>query len=84
MAAGVAAVLVGCQGPAVPKSLILQDEERRPIGAWQQIAVAPSGEITRVYVLNSRSGFVCEHEFMDSPIEPARRIMVVNCSAPGL
>ena len=83
LALSVALTAAACDRPEPSKSLALQDKEKRPVETWQQVGVVAGEDINRVYVVNSRSGLVCEHEFLDSPTEPGRRFSVVSCSLPG-
>jgi hypothetical protein len=64
------------------KSLALLDEEIRPVATWQTVGVVKDAEFNRVYVVNSRSGLVCEHEYFDSGRDKGRRVSNVNCSLP--
>lgn len=65
-----AMVLAACNGPDAP------------VSTWQQVGVVKDGVITRVYVVNSHSGLVCEHEHYDSSTQPGSRNSLVNCSLP--
>ena len=79
---GAAVAVTACRESDASKSVALKDEELRPVATWQQVGVVKDNEITRVYVVNSRSGLVCEHEYLDSPTKPGRRFNVVSCSLP--
>lgn len=75
-------LLAACRAPAAQKSLEQQLEERRPVGAWQGVGTTRDEAGSRAYVVNTRTGAVCEYEFLDSVAKPGERFAVTTCDIP--
>lgn len=79
---GAATALAACQEKAAQKSLQIQYEEMRAVGTWQPIGVVRDDLITRTYVVNTRTGVVCEYEHLDSQSKPGERFSLATCEPP--
>ena len=74
--------LAACKPQAAPKSMEQQFEERRPVGTWQGIGTTSDELGSRAYVVNTRTGTVCEYEFHDSRGKPGERFALSTCDIP--
>jgi len=74
--------LAACKQPAPQKSLELQFEELRPVGTWQGVGTTSDSLGSRAYVVNTRTGVICEYEFHDSQGKPGERFSLSTCDLP--
>lgn len=76
--------IAGCSGQRSQTydELMAAREQANPVGRWQSAGILKDGDIIRVYVMNSRTGLVCEHEFSNGA-DAGSRARDTNCTGSG-